>query len=165
MDDLLSDAQQLAFRFSFLACGHAEDAEDVMQDALLRTFRHVRRIREPEAFRAWLYRTVRNACLMKRRRHVGEPVQHASHLDAVHLPDRAPLPDEAAINKWLGRRLRAALLTLPPMHRIVVFLREIEGLSTTEVARVLEISEPNVKTRLHRARAQLREQLEGSRPG
>jgi len=172
MEDLLVRAQEVAFRFSFLACGHTEDAEDVMQDALLRTYRHVRRIRQPEAFRAWLYRTVRNACWMKRRRRVDEPRHHRSletdgavggdrDIRTLDVVDRALRPDEVAINKWLGVRLRAALNALPSPLRVLVFLRDIEGLSTREVAQVMHISEPNVKTRLHRARVLLRAQLGG----
>ena len=76
---LLMRAQEVAYRFSLLVCGHPQDAEDVMQDALLKTYRYVSRIREPEAFRTWLYTTVQNACRMKRRRHVGEP----SHLTSI----------------------------------------------------------------------------------
>ena len=63
MERLLMRAQEVAYRFSLLVCGHPEDAEDVMQDALLKTYRYVSRIKEPEAFRTWLYTTVRNACL------------------------------------------------------------------------------------------------------
>jgi len=172
MEELLLRAQEAAFRFSFLVCGHTQDAEDVMQDALLKTYRYVGRIREPEAFRTWLYRTVRNACLMKRRRRVDEPAHMVSieqgmptgdgGYAAVDLEDPAKAPDEAAMNAWLGERLRAALRVLPPSYRIIVFLREMEGLSTREVARVTGISEANVKTRLHRARGILREQLEGA---
>jgi RNA polymerase sigma-70 factor, ECF subfamily len=172
MEALLVRAQEVAFRFSFLACGHTEDAEDVMQDALLRTYRHVGRIRQPEAFRAWLYRTVRNACWMKRRRRVGEPRRHLSFetdgaadsdrdMRTLDVADRAMRPDEVAINKWLGVRLRAALNALPSPLRVLVFLRDMEGLSTREVAQVMHISEPNVKTRLHRARVLLRAQLGG----
>jgi len=171
MEDLLVRAQEVAFRFSFLACGHTEDAEDVMQDALLRTYRHVRRIRQPEAFRAWLYRTVRNACWMKRRRRVDEPKHHLSlETDgaaggdrdgrALDVADRAMMPDEVAINRWLGVRLRGALNALPSRLRVLVFLRDMEGLSTRDVAQVMRISESNVKTRLHRARVLLRKKLE-----
>ena len=171
MERLLMRAQEVAFRFSLLVCGHAEDAEDVMQDALLKTYRYVGRIRDPEAFRTWLYRTVRNACLMKRRRRAGEP-QHLVSLEqgderedgrgaAVDVEDHAPGPDEIAINAWLGDRLRAALKALPPAYRVIVVLREMEGLSTREVAVVTGISEANVKTRLHRARVLLRKGLEG----
>lgn len=171
IERLLVRAQEVAFRFSFLVCGHTEDAEDVMQDALLRTYRHVERIKRPEAFRTWLYTTVRNACLMKRRRRVGEPKHHLSieagtlAPDGEHTPidvsDHGQMPDEAVMNSWLGSRLRSALGSLPPGLRMVVFLREMEGLSTREVAQVMRISEANVKTRLHRARTLLRAQLEG----
>jgi RNA polymerase sigma-70 factor (ECF subfamily) len=168
LERLLMRAQEVAFRFSLLVCGHAEDAEDVMQDALLKTYRHVGRIRRPEAFRTWLYRTVRNACLVKRRRRVDEPaavlsLDSASRGDGrdgdLDVADRRMPPDEAAINAWLGRRLRKALQSLPPGYRMIVLLREIEGLSTREAAEVTGMSEDNVKTRLHRARVLLREQL------
>jgi RNA polymerase sigma-70 factor (ECF subfamily) len=170
IERLLMRAQEVAFRFSLLVCGHADDAEDVMQDALLRTYRHLGQIEQPGAFRAWLYRTVRNACLMKRRRRVDEPARVESlderggsandrHRPAHEVPDRARGPDEQALNAWLGRRLREALAVLPPVDRMIVILREVEGLSTREVAAVARISEANVKTRLHRARARLRAQL------
>jgi RNA polymerase sigma-70 factor (ECF subfamily) len=171
MERLLMRAQEVAFRFSLLVCGHPQDAEDVMQDALLKTYRYVDRIRDPDAFRTWLYRTVRNACLMKRRRRVGEPAQHVSieHGEtdrdgesvAVDVEDASKGPDDLALNEWVGMRLRKALVALPPSYRVIVVLREMEGLSTREVAAVTGISEANVKTRLHRARVLLREQLEG----
>jgi RNA polymerase sigma-70 factor (ECF subfamily) len=82
----------------------------------------------------------------------------------LEVADRAMRPDEAAINSWLGRRLRAALATLPPLSRVIVFLREMEGLSTRDVASVLRISEDNVKARLHRARRLLRAQLKDVTP-
>jgi RNA polymerase sigma-70 factor (ECF subfamily) len=154
MERLLVRAQEVAYRFSLLVCGHVQDAEDVMQDALLRTYQHVREISDPEAFRTWLYTTVRNACLMTRRRRVGEP----AHFDPVEQ-QAVPL-DQAMADPWIDRRLRAALATLPRASRAIVVLREIEGLSTREVATVMGISEDNVKTRLHRARVSLRRALE-----
>src|SRR6185436_4853667 len=75
LDRLLRRAQEVAWRFSTSVCGHADDAEDAMQEALIKTYRHVTRIRDPQAFRPWLYRTVRNACLMGRRKRAGEPVR------------------------------------------------------------------------------------------
>ena len=162
-------AQEVAYRFSLLVCGHPEDAEDVMQDALLRTYQHVTSITEPEAFRTWLYTTVRNACLMKRRRHVGEPthfvsleqgVERTDGAIALDVADRSRPADERLIDGRRHGRLRAALRGLPPTYRMVVVLREIEGLSTKEVAMVTGLSEANVKTRLHRARLMLRRQLE-----
>lgn len=172
LETLLLRAQEVAYRFSLMACGHTEDAEDTMQDALVRTYRHVSRIRDPEAFRPWLYRTVRNSCLMRRRRRVDEPAHVLSLDDVMPGPDGARRievpaagddPERAAWNRRLRRRLRAAVAALPPAHRAVVFLREFEGLSTREVSKVLGISEVNVKTRLHRARMFLQERLSSAR--
>lgn len=172
LERLLLSAQDLAYRFSHTVCGGPSDAEDVMQEALLKTYLYVDRIREPRAFRTWLYRTVRNACLMKRRRSVDEPA-HVLSLDDVlpspegvqrpiEVADTARGPDEIAMNSALGRRLRLALKQLPASHRMIVFLRDMEGLSTREVAKATGISEANVKARLHRGRLFLRRKLEDS---
>lgn len=168
LNRLLMRAQEVAWRFSMSVCGRADDAEDAMQEALIKTYRYVGHIREPEAFRPWLYRTVRNACLMGRRKKVGEPTRLQS-LDDVwpgpdgrmrpDVPDPAKNPEQLADNAGLRRRLRRALARLPGPYRTVVFLREMEGLSTREVATVLGITEDNVKTRLHRARLQLQSDL------
>src|SRR5450759_3511570 len=168
LDRLLMRAQEVAWRFSTSVCGHADDAEDAMQEALIKTYRYVGRIREPEAFRPWLYRTVRNACLMGRRKKAGEPARLRSLDEVLPGPDGPMRPDaphpgknpeQLADNAGLRRRLRTALRTLPGPSRAIVFLREMEGLSTREVAKVMGISEDNVKTRLHRARVQLQADL------
>lgn len=168
LERLLMKAQEVAYRFSRTVCGGPADAEDVMQDALLKTFRHVRRIREPRAFRTWLYRTVRNACLMKRRRKAGEPDRVLSLddvLPGIEATAGAPTgagrsPEALAVDAALRRRLDKALRALPAAYRAVVFLREMEGFSTREAADILNVSESNVKMRLHRARLFLRKELE-----
>jgi RNA polymerase sigma-70 factor, ECF subfamily len=170
MERLLMRAQEVAYRFSLLVCGHPEDAEDVMQDALLQTYRHVRGIEEPEAFRTWLYTTVRNACLMKRRRRVGEPAEFVSLAQEprdgtagpMDVVDQSRPADQRLVDTWMDRRLREALRKVPPAYRMIVVMREMEGLSTKEVATVTGMSEANVKTRLHRARLMLRRHLEGT---
>jgi len=163
--------QETAYRFSLLVCGHQEDAEDVMQESLLKTYQHVRRISDPQSFRTWLYSTVRNACLMKRRRRVGEPAtfvsveQHddsAADRSLAGLADNTRRADQRLIDKWLDGRLRDALKALPPSYRMIVVMREMEGLSTREVADITGLSEANVKTRLHRARLMLRRRLEAA---
>ena len=170
MERLLMKAQEIAYRFSLLVCGHADDADDAMQEALLKTYRHAAQIKEPAAFRTWLYRTVKNACLIGRRRRVGEPARVQSldevlmapdgSLQRIDVEDHGRRPDQVMENSRLRQSLHRALLTLPPESRLIVFLREVEGLSTREVASVVGISEANVKTRLHRARLSLRRHLE-----
>jgi RNA polymerase sigma-70 factor (ECF subfamily) len=170
MERLLMRAQEVAYRFSLLVCGHPEDAEDVMQDALLNTYRHVSQIKDPEAFRTWLYQTVRNACLMKRRRRVDEPA-HLTSIEqggvgmdgeptSVDVPDTQRPADQLLIDGAQSARLRHALSTLAPGYRVIVVLREMEGLSTREVSTITGLSEANVKQRLHRARMMLRRSLE-----
>jgi RNA polymerase sigma-70 factor (ECF subfamily) len=168
MERLLMRAQEVAYRFSLFVCGHAEDAEDVMQEALLKTFRHVQQIDEPAAFRTWLYATVRNACLMKRRRRAGEPAGFVA-LDAdpeaaapLQVADRTAPIDQRMVQADADARLRAALGKVPPTYRMIVVLREMEGLSTREVAAITGYSEANVKQRLHRARLMLRRHLENA---
>jgi RNA polymerase sigma-70 factor (ECF subfamily) len=169
---LLMRAQEVAWRFSMAVCGRADDAEDAMQEALIKTYRHVGQIREPDAFRSWLYRTVRNACLMGRRKRVNEP-KRIDSLDAewpttdgrfaLDPADPGRNPEQLAQNAGLRRRLEKALRDLPGPYRAIVFLREMEGLSTREAATVMGISEDSVKTRLRRARVALQAALETGR--
>lgn len=169
LEQLLVEAQELAWRFSMTVCGHPQDAEDVMQEALVRTYKHVPQLRDPERFRPWLYRTVRNACLMSRRRRVDEPAHHLSLDDLLPAPGSTPppvdrraharTPEDVVVNARLRRQLNVALAKLPASFRAVVFLREMEGLSTRETAETLGVSEDNVKTRLHRARLFLQKEL------
>jgi len=107
---------------------------------------------------------------MKRRRHVGEPkdfvslergVEGTDGMMPLEVADRSRPADQRLIDGWMDGRLRAALRALPPSYRMVVVMREMEGLSTKEVATVTGFSEANVKTRLHRARLMLRRHLEG----
>jgi RNA polymerase sigma-70 factor (ECF subfamily) len=170
MERLLMRVQGVVYRFSLLVCGHADDADDAMQEALLKTYRYAAQIQHPEAFRTWLYRTVKNACLISRRKRVHAPdrvwsldeplVGPDGVMQPIDVEDHSRRPDEALANTRLRRSLHKALQSLPPENRLIVFLREVEGLSTREVAKVAGMSEANVKTRLHRARLALRQYLE-----
>ncbi|MGD9902145.1 MAG: RNA polymerase sigma factor [Vicinamibacterales bacterium] len=168
MERLLVQAQEVAWRFSLAVCGRPDDAEDAMQEALLKTYRHTAQIRDPQAFRPWLHRTVRNACLMSRRKRRHEP-RRLESLDAPagpgatlppEPPDPGHDPEQAAANARLRTELKRALQTLPPPSRAVLFLREMQGLSTREVAHAMGMSEDTVKTRLSRARKALQAELQ-----
>jgi RNA polymerase sigma-70 factor (ECF subfamily) len=171
MDQLLRRAQDIARRFSLAVCGDQYDAEDALQEALIKTYRSARQIRDVNAFRPWLYRVVRNACLVSRRKRTHEPPRFES-LESPAQPgdgsvrsvaDPGRDPEQLAEDSRRRAQLRAALSALPRAYRIVLFLRDMEGLSTREVARVLGISEDNVKTRVRRARAALHSRLDATR--
>jgi RNA polymerase sigma-70 factor (ECF subfamily) len=164
LDELLGRAQAIARRYSLAVCGSAPDRDDAMQEALLKTFRHAGRIREPRAFRAWLYRTVKNACLIGRRRTAFEKATDSLSDAPAEPPARGPAADERIQSAQARVRVQQALARLRPAYREAVFLRDLEGLSTREVARVLGLTEANVKVRLHRAHAQLKRELGDAEP-
>jgi RNA polymerase sigma-70 factor (ECF subfamily) len=166
LDDLLQRAMALARRYSQAVCGRAPDREDAVQEALIKTFRHAGRIREPRAFPAWLYRTVRNACLLGRRRGAAAPRETSlGEGDGdSRVADASPSADERLILGEQREVIRRALSALPANYREAIFLRDFEELATREVARILGISETNVKVRLHRAHNALRRQIESGSP-
>ncbi len=158
---------QRLLAFGQRMCGHREDAEDVFQETLLKAFEGLKDLREPRAVRTWLFRVAANACLMKRRK---QARAREISLDAfkppgweegriVEIPDWSGLPQDSAERAELRRALERGFAELPPEYRIVMLLRDVEGLSTRETAEALGIREPAVKMRLHRARMAMREHL------
>jgi len=154
--------------FGLRMCGHHEDAEDVFQETLLKAYQGLKDLREPKALRTWLYRVAANACRMKRRKE--KPSREIS-LDAfkpagfdeamtAEIPDWSGLPDDATERAELRTALEKEIAQLPPDYRLVLLLRDVEGLSTQETADALQVRVPAVKMRLHRARMALRGQLE-----
>jgi RNA polymerase sigma-70 factor, ECF subfamily len=165
--------QSKVFQYTWLMCGQREDAEEVAQDTLLKVFESFDQLREPEHVKAWVFQIARNYCLMKRRKSVFAPERELS-LDELlpgtdspgiaaseRVPDRRELPDQELLRKELNRELETAMQELPANYRSVVLLRDVDGLSTAEVAEVLDLSADVVKQRLHRGRLALRKRLAG----
>ncbi len=162
------------FRFGLRMCGEREDARDVLQDTLLQAYRSLKTLKHPGALRSWLYRVAANACLMKRRKGKFEPQREISLDDLApnpgedlrtELPDPALLPDEALARSELRETIRKAVAEVPPHYRIVLVMRDMEHLSTAEVATALDLPETTVKMRLHRARLMVRQRLEAALSG
>lgn len=160
------------FHYSWLMCGHREDAEEVAQETLLKVFENFAQIREPERVRPWVFRIAKNACLMKRRKSVFAPAAELS-LDQlmpvqsnsdghvrIEIADWSALPDHLLMNAELREALTAAIGELPETYRSVILLRDLEELSTQETAEILGVSEDVIKTRLHRARLAVRQKLD-----
>jgi RNA polymerase sigma-70 factor (ECF subfamily) len=147
------------FQYSYLMCGHREDAEEVAQDTLMKVFENFASLREPEKVRSWVFRIAKNACLMKRRRSIFAPQHELSLDDSVHEPSSGEMPDAGVYRHEIQSALTAAIQQLPPNYRSVVLLRDIEELSTEEAAEILEVSPDVVKQRLHRGRLALRKLL------
>lgn len=160
------------FQYSWMMCGHREDAEEVAQETLLKVFENFEQLREPEHVRSWVFRIAKNACLMKRRRGIFEPAQELSldelmplaqrngQMVKIEIADWSGLPDREVLRTELRDVLQRAMAELPEIYRSVILLRDVEELSTEETAQVLEVSTDVVKTRLHRARLAVRQSID-----
>ena len=155
------------YRFGVKMCRDPEDAKDVLQETLLAAARGIREFRGASSLSTWLYTVARSFCIKKRRTSKFAPAETVSLDDhAAALEARAPgkAPDEAAADRELSSLLDRAIGALDPASREVLVLRDVEGLTAPEVAEVLGVSVEAVKSRLHRARAEVREALEAHLP-
>ena len=137
-----------------------QEAEEVLQETFLTAYRRLAELREPERFKSWLYRIAANQALMRlrsRRRHPEEPLGEGE--EKFELRPWGADPADLYQQAELHEALRRGLHQLSPEYRSVFWLRDVEGLSNQEVADLLELSLPAVKSRLLRARLQLREEL------
>jgi RNA polymerase sigma-70 factor (ECF subfamily) len=145
--------------------GNREDAEDVAQEAFLSLHRHGHRFRHQARFSTFVFRVAANAAL-NRRRTLGRKNARMRQLKlrqeaGTDLPSAPRDPESMASGAQIQVQVQEALLRLPADLRMVTVLYDIEGLSYREIAKVLEIPEGTVKSRIHRARSALRVRLKG----
>ncbi len=161
LGELLEHHQNRVFGFGVKMCGNPEDAKDVAQETLLTMVRTVRDFRGDASLSTWLYTVARSFCIKKRRRTKGAPAFHEplDHAARQSADEPAATPEQMLLGREARDTVAAALDQLEPEAREVVILRDIEGLSAAEVAGVMGLSVAAVKSRLHRARATLREHL------
>jgi RNA polymerase sigma-70 factor (ECF subfamily) len=161
----------MVYRFSFKVCRDREYAEETLQDTFVNVYRSLKQFDGRSKFSTWLYSIVANNCLMKRRRRklerdsvsIHEPaLPHAGgggRDDAPELPAWQRTPLEETMVKELRTVLDAAIQKLPLDYRMVFILRDLEGTSAEETAKIMKLSVAATKSRLRRARVFLREQL------
>jgi RNA polymerase sigma-70 factor (ECF subfamily) len=141
--------QQRVLRTAYRLLGRVEDAQDATQEVFLRLLRNLHRVDRDDP-KAWLYRVTVNVCNDQFRRRT--PV-----LEVVDSADPAPGPLHALELEDRKQLLMQGLATLPERERAAVVLRDIEGLSTREVAEVLGVEEVTVRTQISKARMRLAE--------
>jgi len=142
-----------------------EDAEEVAQESLLKALRNIRHFRGEASFKTWLVRITANESLMRIRKYrknlycSAEEMADGEEYQPKNFADWREIPSEALQRKELQNALREALASLPAKYREVLTLRDISQLTSREAAEILGLSLPNVKTRLLRARLQMRDLL------
>lgn len=169
-DTLYRDHVDLMFRYASRLCGEAESAKDLVQETFLNAYRGFKDFRGESQISTWLYTIASRACLRMRRKRKGAPERELS-LDEfiptaegefrLQIPVEGLSPEEALQNKQLREALDAAIGKLPPKYKMVLVLRDMEGLSAKAVGSILGLNERAVKSRLHRARLFVRRELSG----
>ena len=167
-DTLYKDHVDLMYRFAHRLCGEPEAAKDLVQETFLNAYRGIDRFRGDAQISTWLYTIASRACLRMRRRRKGAPERELSLEEFIPTADgefhlQIPIdglsPEAALQNKQLREALDVAINQLPKKYKMVLVLRDMEGLSAKEVGAIMGLNERAVKSRLHRARLFVRREL------
>ncbi|MBN2536973.1 sigma-70 family RNA polymerase sigma factor [candidate division WOR-3 bacterium] len=165
-EELVRRYERKVYNITYRMLGNPEDASEALQDTFLRAYRFVGKFQFKSKFYTWLYRIATNVSLTKLRKRkspvvmsIDEPVGDSGEM-AFEIPDEQFSPERLYEQREIRRKLKEAVDRLPEDYRTVVVLRDLEGLSNEDVSKVLNLSIPAVKSRLHRGRLALREKLE-----
>ncbi|HVC89402.1 MAG TPA: sigma-70 family RNA polymerase sigma factor [Acidobacteriaceae bacterium] len=167
--ELIRPYERRAFLIAYSVLRNQDDAEDVVQQAMLKIFLHLEQLAETDKFAQWAMRIVENEarmCKRKRRQHLYQSVDEDPAEDdgtkqfrPRQFADWRDLPNEILEQGEIRAAIMEALASLPEIYREIFVLRDMERLNIAEAAEILGISVPMVKTRLHRARLMMREAL------
>ena len=167
LEDALGLLQNTIFSFSMKVCGQREDAEDTMQEVLLKSMPKLAKFDNPRALMVWLYKVAKTRCLMSRRKSKFAP-KEALSLEEL-MPDRQelekltgngqPTPELSLMRIENARRLRDAVQKLPPEYRLILVLHDMEELSDEDIAEITGLRPGTIRVRLHRARLFVRKEL------
>jgi RNA polymerase sigma-70 factor (ECF subfamily) len=160
---LVKNNEQSVYNFSFKICRDRDKAEHIMQETFFSMIKSLHQFDGNSKISTWLYRIVSNHCLMLARKDKSRTFVSIDNDDELYedkyTADWSNIPNQDIENTELKKILDESIDKLSPEYRIVFLLRDVEGLSTEETAQLTELSVPAVKSRLHRARAFLRKEL------
>jgi RNA polymerase sigma-70 factor (ECF subfamily) len=164
-EELLSRYSTKVFSLASRLTRNTEDAEEVLQDVFVTVHRKIAGFEGKSSFSSWLYRVTVNAAFMKLRKRkqdlsvsLEDIVQQSQTVAALKSPESAFVDSQSIRNQML-EALEAAIRKLPDDYRPVFILRDVDGLTSREVSKILDLTVPAVKSRLHRSRLMLRRRL------
>jgi len=156
--------QEQVYAVALRMMGSAQEAEDLTQDAFINIYRSLKRFRGDAAFSTWIYRITVNACLdaLGRRRSRGTPVDvdlgdAEEMLQPIQERQTPVTPEESAIRGELVDCIRNTMMSLQDKERLVLTLRDVEGMEYQTIASILDMGMSAVKMRIHRARLAFRQ--------
>ena len=161
------------FQMALRHMKNREDAEEVTQDVLMKVYRKIDKFRGDAALSSWIYRITFNTAMSRLRTHraaraaeaerdraLAHQKQQPPELQTTRQPaDWSHMPDEELLRRQLREAVADALPRLPAIYRAPVVLRDLDGLTTEEASRKLRVKDQTLKSRLHRGRVMLRQQL------
>ncbi|MEY4700378.1 MAG: hypothetical protein RL326_565 [Pseudomonadota bacterium] len=164
-EELLSRYSSKVFSLASRLTRNTEDAEEVLQDVFVTVHRKIAGFEGKSSFSSWLYRVTVNAAFMKLRKRkqdlsvsLEDIVQQSQTVAALKSPESAFVDSQSIRNQML-EALEVAIRKLPDDYRPVFILRDVDGLTSREVSKILDLTVPAVKSRLHRSRLMLRRRL------
>jgi RNA polymerase sigma-70 factor (ECF subfamily) len=169
-ESLVESYQKKAFNIAYRMIGNYDDASDLTQEAFIRIYKSISNFKEQSSLSTWIYRIITNVCLDELRRRKNRNI--VSIDEGIKLDDSevkrqiesgAPTPEEMAERNEMKKVVAEAIKTLSDEHRTVILLRDIQGFSYEEIARIVECPEGTVKSRINRARQALKDILKTKR--
>lgn len=163
----VANHEKALYHFAYRLCGKPEDAQDLLQEGLLKAYRSYNRFKKGTSFDRWVFQIIYRSFVdlyrkKKRRPYVSSLDASLPHLEQEkppEVPDYSALPEEMALKQELGATIQKALLQLPDEFRAAVVLCDIQGFSYEEISQILQCSLGTVRSRIHRGRRLLRELL------
>ncbi len=163
-EEVYSRFAQMVFNLTYRMSGTVEEAEDLAQEVFLRIHRHLGRFNGRSALKTWIYRVTLNHCRSKlgRKRYPTQPLAEENDGEGARLIAEDRSPEDITLAHDTGRQVSLALRQIKPVFREAVVLRDLQGLSYDEIAKILKVRIGTVRSRIARGRDRLRIVLENT---
>ena len=165
-EELILKHEKIVYNLALRMMNHSEDAQDIAQEVFLKAYRSLANFDERSAFSTWLYRITHNTCIDEMRKRKGkqtysleEELESEDGSMQRQVADAGDTPEESVLRGAQKSEILQALDTLSEEHKAAVVLRDVKGLSYEEIAEILELSLGTVKSRISRARNQLKTEI------
>ena len=165
-EELILQHEKIVYNLALRMMNHSEDAQDISQEVFLKAYRSLQNFDERSAFSTWLYRITHNTCIDEMRKRKGkqsysleEELESADGSLQRQVADAGDTPEESLMRKEQKSEILQALDTLSEEHKAAIILRDVKGMAYEEIAEILELSLGTVKSRISRARNQLKTEI------
>ena len=163
-DELMTAHERRMYAVAMRMCGNREDAQDCLQEAMIRVYRAIGGFKAQSSFSTWVYRVTMNTCLDELRRRKSRPNTSLDGLlDSGWAPtDGRDTPEQHAVRMEARRSISAYINELPEDMRAAIVLRDVQGMSYEDIAAALDANIGTIKSRISRGREKLREKIAGN---